>query len=90
MGAARKSVRVKSLAIPAGSRKKSITKPPMTGQSPNTSDTNAVPNMTPEPKPDMEPSTDPEPKPDVKPDQDTPAKPDQASEATPETDHGMK
>jgi sporulation protein YlmC with PRC-barrel domain len=65
-------------------------KPPMTGQSPNTSDTNAVPNVTPEPKPDMEPSTDPEPKPDVKPDQDSPAKPDQDSEAKPETNHGMK
>ena len=63
---------------------------PMPGQPPKTSDTNAAPNATPEPKSDMEPSTDPEPKPDVEPDRDLPTKPDQDPEAKPEPNHGIK
>ena len=65
-------------------------KPPMTGQPPNTSDTNAVPNVPPEPKSDMEPSTAPDPKPDVEPDQDKPAKPDQDPGDKPKTDPNQK
>jgi sporulation protein YlmC with PRC-barrel domain len=64
-------------------------KPPMTGEPPNESDTDAEPDMTPEPKSDMEPAT-PETKPDVKPDQDPPEKPDQDPKAKSEPDHGIK
>jgi sporulation protein YlmC with PRC-barrel domain len=61
-----------------------------TDKSPATSDTNAVPNTTPEPKSDMAPPAEPDTKPDVKPDQDPPPKPDPDPEPKSDKDPNLK